>query len=154
MHRIYKLQSEQSTVGRGTMKIFQTATIVSSVSCLVLLTTVSFQPAQPRTITFEMGEGGHSVTFPMTEKEIVEYEKHQKTIKAIIANKKRIKPQVVSFELQESGITIDFPMSAKEMLRQQLDKQFSDIDKRNKRNADALERKETIEMADGLLITF
>jgi len=136
------------------MKIFQTATIVS-VSSLILLTTVSFLPAQPRTITFEMGEGGHTVTFPMTEKEIVEYEKRQKTIKAIIANKEQIKPQIISFELPESGITIDFPMSAKEVLRQkQLNKQFSDIDKRNKGNADVLVRKETIEMADGQLITF
>ena len=99
------------------MKIFQTATIVS-VSSLILLTTVSFLPAQPRTITFEMGEGGHTVTFPMTEKEIVEYEKRQKTIKAIIANKEQIKPQIISFELPESGITIDFRMSAIEVLRQ------------------------------------
>ncbi len=46
-------------------------------------------------------------------------------------------------------------MSEKEILRQKrLDKQFADIDQRNKRNADVLERKETIEMADGHLITF
>ena len=139
------------------MRILQTATIVS-INCLVLLTTVSFLLAQPLTITFEMGEGGHTVAFPMTEKEIVEYEKyekHKKTIKAIIAPKKKVKPQVISFELPESGITIDFPMSEKEILRQKrLDKQFADIDQRNKRNADVLERKETIEMADGHLITF
>jgi len=135
------------------MRIFKTATL-ASISCLALLTTVSVLSAQPRTITFEMGDD-HTVTFKMTEKEIVEYEKYQKTVRAIIANQKKITPQITNFELAESGITIEFPMSNKEILRQkQLNKLFSDINLRNRRNADALERRETIEMADGQLITF
>jgi len=38
-------------------------------------------------------------------------------------------------------------------ISQCLKKKFADIDQRNKRNADVLERKETIEMADGHVIT-
>lgn len=135
------------------MKILNKITI-ASISFLALLATVTALPAQPRTKTFEMADG-HTITFKMTEKEIVEYEKIQSAIRAIIANNKKIAPQVTRFELAESGITIDFRMSDKEVLRQkQLNKLFFDIDLRNKRNVEAPERRETIEMADGQLITF
>jgi hypothetical protein len=91
-------------------------------SCIVLMFNILLiciapiiSIAEQRMVTFEMGESGHTVSFPMSQKEILEAEKIDK-IREKNNQKKRSKQRMVeSYVLPESGITINFPMSDEEI---------------------------------------
>jgi len=85
--------------------------IVTMFSISLLCTAPIISIAEQRMITYEMGESGHTVSFPMSQKEIREAEKIDKVIKMIEQRKRTKQRMVERHELPESGITITFPMS-------------------------------------------
>ena len=114
--------------------------------------------AEQRMITFEMGESGQTVTFPMSQKEIdyadsvTAYSKAFKKIDDTSA-----KRWVDRIELPESGQFVEFPMTEEEI--QDAKKKFAqEISNSNRRNANVPivhEKKgEIFEMADGYSIVF
>jgi hypothetical protein len=67
-------------------------------------------------IVFEMGEGGHTVVFPMTAEEITAANAENARIAAVTASGTIAPPEpVVKFELAESGHIIEFPDAGTEM---------------------------------------
>ncbi len=65
---------------------------------------------------FEMGEGGHTVAFPMSAEEITVANAENARLAAIKATRATAPPEpVVRFELAESGHIIEFPEARTEM---------------------------------------
>ena len=89
--------------------------IVSMFSMLLFCIAPINSKAEQLMITFEMGEGGHTVSFPMSQKEILEADKIDKVIEKIKQRKRNKLRMTESYELAESGITITFPMSDEEI---------------------------------------
>lgn len=81
-------------------------------SIFLLCITPIISIAEQRMIIFEMGESGHTVSFPMSQKEIQKAERIDKIIEEIKQRKQRM---VKSYELTESGTMVDFPMSDEEI---------------------------------------
>jgi hypothetical protein len=91
--------------------------IVSSILIIWLVSSISV--AEQRMITFEMGESDQTVSFPMTQKEMIEAERVDKVIEGINQRKRsRKNPWIKSYELTESGIVINFPMSDEEIIKE------------------------------------
>lgn len=66
---------------------------------------------KPRVVTFEMGEGGMVITFPMNEKEIAAEDAAISRRRALHAARAREpEPNVVKIELPESGRYLVFPV--------------------------------------------
>jgi len=82
---------------------------VTVVFCIILMTSY-FVMAKQQTITFEMGEGAHTITFPMTEKELKAHKKYQKQIKAIVERNKKNEKSIEGLEIVEmaDGHTVTF----------------------------------------------
>lgn len=126
--------------------------IVALVSMLLtwLVTTISI--AEQRMITFEMGESGHFISFPMSQKEILAAEKIDKAIEEIEQRKlDRKKIWVESYVRAESGATINFPMSEEEIgiARAQREKLAKNHDEFSQLQQELEKRFEVFEMGDG-----
>ena len=97
------------------MKNIKGTIIVTVFGMLLIWMEPTLSIAEQRMITFEMGESGQSISFPMNQKEILTAEKTDKVIREIIQRKRsKQRRSSESFELAESGITINFPMSDEE----------------------------------------
>ncbi len=86
--------------------------IILIISLLMLISFIaaSIALAEERFMVFEMGEGGHTVEFPMTSEEIASEDAEISRRDALREAKlKKPKKHVVVFELAESGIIIEFP---------------------------------------------
>jgi hypothetical protein len=92
--------------------------------------------AEQRMITYEMGDGAHQVSFPMSQKEILAAEKIDKLIKESNQRKHTKKIQWVEIHELANGHTIEFPMSDEKIretklrLQEQAAKKFEIIRKR------------------------
>lgn len=114
--------------------------------------------AGQRMITFEMGESGQTVSFPMSQEEITfanavaAYAKSSKITGSAIRNK-----WVNRIELPESGQFVVFPMTEEEIqeAKNKATQQNSNIKRRKLYAPNIRENKgEIIEMADGYSIVF
>jgi len=130
--------------------------LVSSMLFIWLLPSISV--SEEHMITFEMGESGHSISFPMSQREILEAERTDKAIDGINQRKRRSKQRMMeSYELVESGITIDFPMSDQKISEAQSKYKQLVIhqDKISERQEEMGKRFEIYEMAEsGIIIKF
>lgn len=109
--------------------------------------------AEDRMITFEMGESGQTVSFPMTEEEkafsdyVAAYAKSKKE-----TNQSKQKLWIKRVELPESGQYIEFEMTDKEIgevLRREVEKPNNEKKVEHNRGGG-----EVIEMVDGYSIVF
>ena len=136
--------------------IKSTFALVSSILIIWLVPSIAI--AEQRMITFEMGESGQTVSFPMTQKEIIEAERVDKVIEKINQRKRsRKKIWVESYELAESGIVINFPMSDEEIIETKA--RYRDFVNHQKKMAElqkeTVKQYEVFEMGEsGLIIRF
>jgi hypothetical protein len=114
--------------------------------------------AEQRIITFEMGESGQTVSFPMSPEEIIFADMvaaYAKTLKNT-GNTKR-KKWVNRIELPESGQYLEFPMTDEE-IRAEIKKVEQEKSNRNQvelnEQNDSKNIAEIVEMADGYTIVF
>jgi len=89
--------------------------IVTMLNIMLVCMVPVISIADQRMITFEMGESGQTVSYPMTQKEILEARRTDQLIEEINQRKGRNQRLVESYEQAESGITISFPMSDEEI---------------------------------------
>ena len=67
---------------------------------------------EKRLVTFEIGESGRLISFPMTATDIAAEDARRARMAALhIARTVLPKPKVVTYELAESGMYITFPMT-------------------------------------------
>ena len=127
------------------------------VSCIILMTSY-FVMAEQQTITFEMGEGAHTITFPMTAKELKAHKKYQKQIKDIVERNKKNVTTEQNFETIEMGdgaYTFDYPRTEKNLEIYNIYQQkINAIIEQNKKNEKSMEGLEIVEIADGHTVTF
>ena len=133
------------------MKNIKGTIIVTVFGMLLIWMEPTLSIAEQRMITFEMGESGQSISFPMNQKEILTAEKTDKDIREII-QKKRSKPQIVGeiFELAESGFTINFPWSDKEIIeaKSEYDKLVNHHEKMSELQKEMEKRYEILEVGE------
>ncbi len=112
--------------------------------------------ATQRFIDYEMGESGHIISFPMSQKEILAAEKAEDAVKNSKESKLNKKNWVHSYELAESGLLINFPMSDKEIkeAKERLKKLAVNHRKNVQREREIEKQFEVVEMADGHTIRF
>ena len=112
--------------------------------------------AAQRFIFYEMGESGHTISFPMSQKEILAAEKAEDAIKNSKKRKLNKKIWVQSYELPESGLLINFPMSDKEIneAKAKLKKLAVNHRKNVQREREIEKQFEVVEMADGYTMRF
>jgi len=117
---------------------------------LLIVLIPKFSIAEHRMITYEMGDGAYQVSFPMSQKEILEAEKIEKLIKEINQRKSSTKNRWVEVhEFSESGETVEFPMSDDEiietklMFQKLLDLRSAIIQKENKKQYEIFEMGES-----------
>ncbi|NOR25026.1 MAG: hypothetical protein GQ542_11660 [Desulforhopalus sp.] len=118
--------------------------IVTMFSILLLSIAPIISRAEQRMITFEMGESSHTVSFPMSQKEILEAEKIDEVIEKIKQRKRNKQRMTESYELAESGITIIFPMSDEEI--SEAEAQYQELVNRHEKMSEL--RKEMEKMFD------
>ena len=124
----------------------------------IFLISITNATAEQRMITFEMGESGQTVSFPMSQEEI-----DAANAKAVSSREPKKtgdtirKRWVNRIELPESGQFVEFPMTDEEIqeAKKQTAQQNANINKRNSNTATVRDMKgEIIEMADGHAIVF
>lgn len=123
-----------------------------------ILMTSAFVMAEQQTITFEMGDSAHTVTFPMTAKELKAQNKYQSQIQAIIErDKKSVAPEdgYEVIEIGDGAYTIAYPRTEKNLQEyKKYQKEVGVIVERNKRNKKFMVDIKVMEMADGHTVTF
>ena len=114
--------------------------------------------AEQRMVTFEMGESGQTVSFPMSLEEIALADAEAARAK-VTKNTRSVQPKkwVNRIEQPESGNYIEFPMTDEE-IQIAIKKAEQDKSDLNRRKSNALndreEQGEVFEMADGQTIIF
>ncbi|BBO77429.1 hypothetical protein DSCW_48460 [Desulfosarcina widdelii] len=114
--------------------------------------------AEQRMITFEMGESGQTVSFPMSQEEIA----YADSVTAYSNSFKKAddtmgKDWVNRIELPESGQFVEFPMTEEEIqeAKEKAAKEKSNINRRKLNEPNVRGSKaEIVEMADGYTIVF
>ncbi len=124
-----------------------------SILSLMIMVTISSAVAEEKYTIIEMGEGGYTVSFPMTSEEIAALEADNERLMKIGALiSETVTQSLITIEMGESGQTASFPVTAKEtgaegpaIIR------FSD----NREESNSDERRSVYEMAEsGELIEF
>ncbi len=124
---------------------------------LLILLIPTFSIAEQRMTTFEMGESGYTISFPMSEKEILAAEK----IETAEAAKKKRTPKkqkekiwVHTYEYGESGLTLNFPMSEKEISEAKAKLLAQAVSDRKSAKKKQEKEFEIVEMGDGYTLKF
>lgn len=125
------------------------------ISFIIILTDAI---AEQRMITFEMGESGQTVSFPMSQEEMAFADDVAAFTRSSKITDDTIPKRLVNrIELPESGQFVEFPMTKKEIqkAKKQLAQKKSNINHRNLNAPNIHEKKgDVIEMVDGYSIVF
>jgi len=131
---------------------------ISSVFMVLVLGLISSSSlAAEDMITYEMGESGYLISFPMTPEEALAAEDVENAIRELEESKVIKRTWVHSYELASSGFTINFPMYKEEIKisreEERLEEMATDL-RELKEKAKEKKRYEVFEMADGYTISF
>ena len=82
---------------------------------MVIMVSISTAAAEKRHIVIEMGEGGQTVSFLMTAKEITAIDAEKQRLSEVRKKSSVDEKQTVAYETAESGMLIEFPERVSEV---------------------------------------
>ena len=125
-----------------------------SILAMVIIVSLNTASAEKRHIVFEMGEGGQTVSFPMTPEEIAAVDAdNARQVKGGVLKSQKTEPRFKTIEMGEGGQIVSFLMTPEEVTAEDAERQrLSEIHRKSSVND-----RQTIayEMAEsGMLIEF
>ena len=125
-----------------------------SILAMVIMVSISTASAEKRYLFIEMGEGGQTISFPMTAEEIAAIDaENSKQIKSEVVNSQQNASRFKIIEMGESGQIVSFLMTPEEMVAEDAEKRrLSEI--RRKRSVDDRQTVAYETAESGMLIEF